>query len=74
MIILLILYFLFLIIYLAFNIYGILRIWAMRIKGDRTELMIIIYLFIISTIILISLLLILGLDWSTDFTWLKMGG
>ncbi len=74
MIILLILYLIFIFIYVAFNIYGILRIWAMRIKGDRTAAIILFYLFAIGVIFFFSFIFIISLDWSTRFNLPGIGG
>ena len=74
MIILLVLYIIFLVIYIAFNIYGIFRVWSMRIDGDATARIIIIYLFVISAIIFISLTAIATLNWSTNLNFLNFGG
>ena len=60
----LVIYFIFLFLYVAFNIYAILRILSMRIKGDKTKEVAVIYMAIISFLILISLIMISGLDWS----------
>jgi len=74
MAILLVLYFIFLLVYIAFNVYGIFRIWSLRIKGDQTIRIIILYLFVISVIILVSLIAIGTLNWSSNFTFLGIGG
>jgi|GEM_PF-825173 len=74
MAILLVLYFVFLIIYIAFNVYGIFRIWSMRINGDQTIRIIILYLFSIGIIIFISLIAIGTLNWSSNFSFLGIGG
>jgi len=71
MIILLIIWFLFLFVYIVYNIYGLLRMMQMRIKGDATRLMIAIYLILTSIIIATSILLIGQLNWQTNFDLLK---
>lgn len=60
-------YFIFLAIYIIFNIYAILRVKSIRIEGDQTSVAIAVYITIISAIILISLLLMSGLNWSNSF-------
>ena len=66
MIIILILYLIYLLVFIVFNVYVILRIWSLRTKGDQAGVMVLIYTCIISTIILISLVWISGLDWSNN--------
>ena len=63
MYILLIIWFLFVGAYFIFNIYGISRILAMRIKGDFTSKAILIYLIVIFIIIAVSLVIISQLSW-----------
>ena len=67
MIILLIFYLIFLLAYVAFNIYAILKVYSMRANADNTSVVLGFYIFIISAIILISSIWISGLDWSTNF-------
>lgn len=69
MIILLVLYFIFLVVYIGFNVYAILKVWSMRLENDHTQTMLVIYMTIISVIILISLIMITGLSWSTKFNF-----
>jgi len=56
-------YFIFLIAYIAFNIYAAFKIWSMRLNHDATQLVLTSYLIIIGTIIVISLIIISGLNW-----------
>jgi len=62
----LIIWFLFLFVYIAFNVYGIIRVTQMRIRGDFTSAAILVYLVAIFLIIFISLIMIDRLDWSTS--------
>jgi len=71
MYILLIIWFLFLFVYIVYNIYGLIRMMQMRIKGDATMLMIAIYLILIFVIIAASILLISQLNWPTNFDLFK---
>lgn len=66
MYIFLILWFLFVIIYLIFNVYGVTRVLAMRIKGDVIPLAILIYLIAIFFVIGVSIVLISNLDWGRN--------
>jgi len=66
MYILLIIWILFVIAYLGFNLYGLTRVQAMRIKGDIVPLAILVYLIVIFVIIAVSILLILNLDWGKN--------
>jgi hypothetical protein len=63
MIILLFVYLAFLFVYLAFNVYGIFRVYTMRIKGDATSRAIIIYAIAIFAVIFSSISYLLVLDW-----------
>ena len=63
MYIFLIIWFLFLFVYIVFNMYGIYRVMAMRIKGDIVPLAILVYLIAIFLVIAISVILISSLDW-----------
>ena len=62
----LIIWFLFLFVYIIFNIYGIYRTMAMRIKGDIVPLAILVYLIVMFLIIAVSIILISGLDWGKN--------
>ena len=62
----LIIWFLFLFVYIAFNVYGIIRVTQMRIRGDFTAAGILVYLIAIFLVIFISLILIGRLDWGTN--------
>ncbi len=64
--ILLIIYFIFLFCYIIFNVYAILRVRSMRLEGDKTNTFLAIYSIVLVIIILISLITILGLNWSTN--------
>jgi hypothetical protein len=63
----LIIWFLFLFVYIAFNVYGIIRVTQMRIRGDLTSTVILVYLMAIFLIVFISLIFISRLDWSATF-------
>lgn len=63
---LVIFYFIFLVVYIIFNIYAILRVKSIRIEGDHTATAIAVYITVIGAIILISLLFMSGLDWSNN--------
>lgn len=60
-------YFVFMVVYIIFNIYAVLRVRSIRIEGDHTPTAIAVYITIIGALILISLLLMSGLDWSNNF-------
>ena len=62
----LIIWFLFLFVYIAFNVYGIIRVTQMRIRGDFTAAGILAYLIAIFLVIFISLILIGRLDWGAN--------
>jgi hypothetical protein len=64
---LLIFYFIFLVAFVAFNIYAIIRVWSLKLTNDNTQLILVTYMIIISSLILISLIIISGLDWSLTF-------
>lgn len=55
----------FIVIYLSFNIYGLRRIWLMRLPGDKTQAVIIIYLIVILSIIIASFFVLSILNWNT---------
>jgi hypothetical protein len=59
----LIVWFIFLFAYIAFNIYGVIRVNQMRIKGDVTHAAILVYLLIMFIIIAVTLLFVSHLDW-----------
>jgi len=67
MIILLILYFIFLVAYLIFNIYAMFRVWSIRNRGDGSRAAILIYMAIVGMIIFISLIMLTGLNWPNNF-------
>ena len=66
MYIFLVIWFIFLFAYIVFNIYGIYRVMAMRIKGDAVPLAILIYFIAIFLIIAISIILISSLNWNSS--------
>lgn len=66
MYIFLIIWLLFLFIYIIFNVYGLYRVMAMRIKGDVVGLAVLIYLIAMSIIIIVSLTWISTLDWGKN--------
>lgn len=66
MYIFLIIWFLFLFIYIIFNVYGLYRVMSMRIKGDIIPLAILIYLIAIFLVISVSIILISNLDWGKN--------
>lgn len=66
MYIFLIIWLLFLFVYIIFNIYGLYRVCAMRFEGDAVTRMVFIYLMAIFVIILLSMLFISNLNWSTS--------
>lgn len=72
MYIFLIIYFIFLLFYIAYNTYVIFRIYNMRIKGDHTTRSIIIYLLTMVVIIVLTILFISLLNWNQPI--LKTGG
>ena len=75
MFIFLILYFIFLFAYIIFNVYSILRVWSLRLKGDKTQLVILTYLVIMAGLIVVSILLISSLKWDESLTKLfHLGG
>lgn len=61
---LLMIYFIFLGVYIIFNVYAILKVLSLRISGDQTKEMLIIYMAVVSFLILISLIIISGLSWT----------
>lgn len=66
MYIFLIIWFLFIFVYMIFNIYGIYRIMAMRIKGDSVAFAVLIYLIVMFVIIAASIIIIANLDWGKN--------
>ena len=63
MYIFLIIWFLFLFAYIIFNVYGLYRVMAMRIKGDVIPLAVLIYSLAIIVIIVVTLGFFGTLDW-----------
>lgn len=63
MYIFLIIWFLFLFVYIIFNVYGLYRVMAMRIKGDATPFVVLLYVISMFIIIAISVFAISRLDW-----------
>jgi len=57
----LILYLMFLILYLAFNAYIINRAWEMKIKGDWTQQAIYIFTGVVIFIIIVSIAVLIGI-------------
>ncbi|PIP21826.1 MAG: hypothetical protein COX39_00825 [Candidatus Nealsonbacteria bacterium CG23_combo_of_CG06-09_8_20_14_all_40_13] len=74
MIFILLAYFLFLIVFFAYNAYMIFRLWQARMKGDATPKAFRMYAIVIGIIILITLLFILTSDWSQSLSALFGGG
>lgn len=66
MYILLIIWLIFLFAYIIFNVYGIYRVLAMRIKGDIIPLAVIVYTLVMFAVIIISLIFIYQLNWTRD--------
>ena len=64
MTILFVIYLIFLISFLIFNGYMIMRLLELRIKGDRTRVGIVIYSVCIGFIIMLSFILIIFANWS----------
>ncbi len=58
-----ILWILFIFVYVLFNAYGVFRIMKTRVKGDIIPQAVIVYVLMITTIIIISLIFIGTLDW-----------
>ena len=71
MYILLIIWFIFLFVYIIFNVYGLYRVISMRIKGDITLLATLIYVIAMAVIIFISISIMGTLDWGTDISKLN---
>lgn len=67
MYILIILWLLFVLAFLSYNVYGIIRILAMRIKGDFIPLVILVYLILVFVIIFGTVLIMSRLNWNLDF-------
>jgi len=70
MYIFLLIWLIFLFAYIAFNAYGLYRVVAMRIKGDKVGIVVLVYVIIMFLIIFASLFIISRLDWGkrlTDF-------
>jgi len=63
MYIFLIIWLIFLFVYIAFNAYGLYRVVAMRIKGDKIGIVVLVYLIVMFLIIFTSLFIISRLDW-----------
>lgn len=63
MYIFLIIWFIFLFAYFVFNVYGISRVMAMRIKNDVVPLAVMIYLLVIFIIIAFAIYLISTFSW-----------
>ena len=63
MYIFLVIWFLFIFAYVIFNVYGLYRVMAMRIKGDVIPLAVLVYLIVILAIIAVTLVFIGSLDW-----------
>jgi len=63
MYIFLIIWSVFVLAYIIFNIYGLSQVIVKRFKGDAIGLAVLVYLIIIFLIIFISLLIISRLDW-----------
>ncbi len=59
----LIIWLLFLFLYISFNIYVVIRVLRMRIKGDLTYIAVLVYIAVIFLIIAAALILIGRLDW-----------
>lgn len=68
MYIFLIIWLIFLFIYIAFNAYGLYRVVAMRIKGDKVGVVVLVYLIVMFLIIFTSLFIISRLDWGKSLT------
>ncbi|MEK7142721.1 MAG: hypothetical protein AAB785_00755 [Patescibacteria group bacterium] len=68
MYIFLIIWFLFLFAYIIFNVYGLYRVMAMRIKGDVIPLAVLIYSVAIIVIIIVSLGFFMTFEWSKSLT------
>lgn len=66
MYLLLIIWFLFIFAYMIFNIYGISRVMAMRIKDDKVGLAVLVYFVLMFLIIAISIIIISNLDWGKN--------
>lgn len=63
MYIFLIIWAVFILAYIIFNIYGLSQVMVKRFKGDAIGLAVLVYLIIIFLIIFISILIISNLDW-----------
>ena len=68
MYIFLIIWFLFLFAYIIFNVYGLYRVMAMRIKGDIIPLAVFIYGIAIIVIIIVSLGFFATFEWGKSLT------
>lgn len=73
MFILLLIYLIFLFVYVIFSIYSILRIWSLRLKGDKSGVLVLAYLITVVLVTVISLLFIVNLSWKTNFNFLPGG-
>jgi len=65
--ILLLFYFIFLLVYIIFNVYAIIRIWALRMPGDMTAGALLAYTVVIVSLITLTLLIITFLKWNGGF-------
>jgi len=75
MIILLIIYFLFLLAYVIFNAYAVIRVWSLKLPHDMTPLTVLIYLIVMAVIVTFSLVFISNLNWQSSFgSLLGIGG
>lgn len=64
MYIFLIIWFVFLFAYIVFNVYGLYRVVAMRIKGDAVGRIVLFYLIVMFAIIALTIFTISNLNWS----------
>lgn len=75
MYIFLILWFLFLLAYISYNVYAFYRVSAMRLKGDATNRVMVIYFLAIAAIIFISVIWISRLSWGGSIlSFFQTGG
>lgn len=68
MYIFLILWFLFLFVYIIFNVYGLYRVSAMRMKGDATGRAILLYIIVMLAVIVISIFFMSTLNWGKSLS------
>lgn len=73
MLILLLIYLIFLLVYVVFSIYSILRIWSLRLKGDKSGVLVLTYMITVVLVTAISLIFIANLSWKTNFNF-SIGG